>query len=76
VKGGTAIPGQAGRAGGNHGLAFEFRLVLSDSFIAGWRPDTGPHGEALQHQSDPKGGARQERECHRPGGLELWLGAQ
>jgi len=79
VKGGTGIPGQAGRTGGfNHRLALESRrhLVLSDSFIAEWRPDTGPRGEALQHQSDPKGGARQERECHRPGGLELRLGAR
>jgi hypothetical protein len=76
VKGGSRIPGQAGRTGGwKHDLALVSRrhLVLSDSFIAEWRPDIGPLGEALQHQSNPKGGARPERKCHRPGGLELWL---
>jgi hypothetical protein len=78
MKGGSGIPGQAGRTGGcNRSLALVSRRhwVLSDSFIAEWRSDIGPRGEALQHQSNPKGGARQERECHRPGGLGLWLGA-
>ena len=74
VKGGTRIPGQAGRTGGlDHGLALKSRrpLLSSDSFIAEQRPPAG-----LQHQSDPEGGARQECECHRPGGLELWLAAR
>jgi hypothetical protein len=76
VKGGTRIPGQAGRTGFNHGLVRKSWWPLVSSFIAGERPPAGLHGEALQHQSDPEGGARQERECRRPGGLELGLGAR
>lgn len=73
-KGDTGVGGPPTRGSFyNHGLTLKSRrhLVFSDSSNARRGPQTGPHGEALQHHSDPTRGARPARQCQPPGGLEL-----